>query len=90
MKKTKQEILNTVEPRSVKLLGFKNSWGDSVGDNGVQWIGEDYFNSYHVWPAWTLVFNKANLVAKLKGDQLSIMTQLLNLLKEQLAKFLGK
>jgi len=28
-----------------KYIGFKNSWGPTVGDKGWQWIGEDYINS---------------------------------------------
>lgn len=40
--KTKQQILNTIEPRSVKLIGVFNSWGSSTGDSGVQWLSEDY------------------------------------------------
>jgi len=71
-----------------KYIGFINSWGENVGNKGWQWIGEDYFKSGHVWPGWTLPFNKANLVAKLKGEQLSLMKQLLNILKEQLAKLI--
>jgi hypothetical protein len=71
-----------------KYLKVKNSWGDEVGASGCQYIGEDYFQAYKVWNGWTMPFNKANLVAKLKGEQLSLMKQLLNLLKEQLAKLL--
>jgi len=41
MKKTKEEILNTEEPRSIKLIGFINSWGD-IGENGWQYIGEEW------------------------------------------------
>jgi hypothetical protein len=71
-----------------KYLKVKNSWGDTTGNQGWQYIGEDYFQAHKVWNAWTLVFNKANLIAKLKGERLSIMIQLLNLLKEQLTKLL--
>lgn len=71
-----------------KYLKVKNSWGDNVGASGWQLIGEDYFDAHKVWNAWTLVFDKANLVAKLKGDKISLMQQLLNSLKEQLAKLL--
>ena len=29
----------------LKYIGFKNSWGPTVGEAGWQWIGEDYVNS---------------------------------------------
>lgn len=37
-----------------KHIGFINSWG-SVGENGWQWISEDYFINNYVWEAWTMV-----------------------------------
>lgn len=39
-----------------KYLGFANSWGISTGENGWQYISEDYFNS-GIFSAWTLVYN---------------------------------
>ncbi len=39
-----------------KFIGFLNSWGDKVGEQGWQYIGEDYFTSY-VWSGWTHVFS---------------------------------
>lgn len=30
-----------------KYIGFLNSWGDTVGEKGWQFIGEDYFNSQY-------------------------------------------
>ena len=71
-----------------KYLAVKNSWGDSVGASGWQYIGEDYFKAHKIWNGWTMPFNKANLVAKLKGDQLSLLQQVINMLKEQLAKLM--
>lgn len=38
-----------------KYLGLLNSWGVVAGDMGWQWISEDYI--YHIWAAWTHVFN---------------------------------
>lgn len=34
-----------------KVLGFKNSWGSSVGENGWQYITESYLP--YIWSAWT-------------------------------------
>ncbi len=42
---------------SKKYIGVINSWGKDVGDNGIQWIGEEYFNSGHVREGWTLAWN---------------------------------
>jgi C1A family cysteine protease len=51
-----------------KYIGCLNSWGDSIGEQGWQWIGEDYFQQgklptecgFPVWSAWTIVVNKNN------------------------------
>ncbi len=51
-----------------KYIGVKNSWGDSVGELGWQYIGEDYFSckmtggdsGYAVWKGWTLVLKKVD------------------------------
>jgi peptidoglycan hydrolase-like protein with peptidoglycan-binding domain len=40
-----------------KYIGFLNSWGEEVGEEGWQWISEDYLKQPFVWSAWTLVFN---------------------------------
>lgn len=39
----------------VKHIGIINSWGETVGESGVQWLSEDYFNSGHIWSAYTHV-----------------------------------
>lgn len=41
-----------------KFIGIKNSWNDSVGDKGWQWIGEEYFTTNNVWYAWTMEFRE--------------------------------
>ncbi len=40
-----------------KYIGVKNSWGTAVGDNGTQWLSEDYFKSGCITQAWTLAWN---------------------------------
>lgn len=37
-----------------KYIGIKNSWGNKAGENGWQWVGEDYFNAGFIREAWTL------------------------------------
>lgn len=42
-----------------KYLGLINSWGD-VGEDGWQWISEDYFRALKgsaVWSGWTMVYD---------------------------------
>lgn len=48
-----------------KYIGFINSWGEDTGDDGWQWIGEDYFKSVFggvyksqgIFNVWTMVYN---------------------------------
>jgi len=40
-----------------KYIGFINSWGEDVGDNGWQYVGEDYIKKDWVWSVWTMVYN---------------------------------
>lgn len=43
-----------------KAIGIFNSWGASVGDNGWQWITEDYFKGLSgssIWGGWTHIYN---------------------------------
>lgn len=42
----------------VKYIGFLNSWGTEVGENGWQYISEDYFKSGFIWSCWTMMYNK--------------------------------
>jgi hypothetical protein len=56
--KTKEEILNTIEPRTVKVISFKNSWGKEVGEDGWQYIYEDY--EPYLFTAWSMVYNTKN------------------------------
>lgn len=38
-----------------KYVGVLNSWGKTIGEQGWQWIAEDFFNKGHVWSGWTHV-----------------------------------
>lgn len=40
-----------------KYIGFINSWGKRTGNDGWQWIGEDYFQNGNVWYGWTLAWD---------------------------------
>ena len=72
-----------------KFIGIKNSWGDSVGEKGWQWLSEDYFNTLMsgtdsgkaVWYGWTLVLKQVDQEQEW-GNLLKILiTLLLKLLK---------
>jgi len=57
---TKEQILATVEPATVKLIQFYNSWG-AIGDNGKQYFSENYINSGFIFDCFTItkhIFNK--------------------------------
>ncbi len=54
-----------------KYFGFANSWGTSVGDNGWQWISEDYINARPggypaIWSVWTIVAKSDPVVVALE------------------------
>lgn len=50
-----------------KEIGVHNSWGPTVGENGWQWLDEDYFNAVlsvatprpgrAIFEAWTITYN---------------------------------
>lgn len=39
-----------------KHIGILNSWGESVGEKGWQFISEDYFVNDYIWEAWSMVY----------------------------------
>lgn len=47
----------------VKYIGFLNSWGPDVGENGWQWLSEAYFKDAipggAIWSAWTHILKAA-------------------------------
>lgn len=49
-----------------KYLGIINSMGAKAGDNGWQWISEDYVP--FMWNPWTLVYNKEGVPAGFSHD----------------------
>lgn len=40
-----------------RYIGVLNSWGVSVGENGWQYLSEDYFNSGNIWACWVMLYN---------------------------------
>lgn len=38
-----------------RYIGVLNSWGEDIGENGWQWLGEEWFTSGHVFSPWTVV-----------------------------------
>ncbi len=64
-----------------KFIGFANSWGTSVGDQGIQWINEDYLP--HIFVAWTLypkgpgfIFTKDMMYGETSPDVLELQKRL--------------
>ena len=49
-----------------KYIGVKNSWGMNVGENGIQWLGEDYFP--FIFNAWTMIYGQYFLKNLQLGD----------------------
>lgn len=45
----------------IKQIGVKNSWGDGVGENGWQWLNEDYFTSGNIFVGWIMT-EKINVI----------------------------
>jgi hypothetical protein len=61
MKVGKAKLIN-----GVKNIGVHNSWGPAIGDNGWQWLSEDYFKSVTtnsnrpgpaIWEARVIIYN---------------------------------
>lgn len=47
-----------------KYIGILNSWGKATGDQGWQWITEDYFNAkWGIWQIWTMLYNTVPVLA---------------------------
>ena len=40
-----------------KYIGFINSWGKGVGEQGIQWLGEEWFTTRHITQAWTHIYS---------------------------------
>lgn len=40
-----------------KCIGILNSWGN-IGNNGWQWIEEDYFDGRNIWEVWTMSYDE--------------------------------
>lgn len=44
-----------------KYIGILNSWGSAVGEQGWQWLPEEYFTTGHVWERWVHILNTSPL-----------------------------
>jgi len=67
-----------------KYIGIKNSWGDDTGDNGWQWLGEDYFNSGFIREGWTLAWDYKPAKSKLLMiETIKILKKLIALMKKK-------
>jgi len=65
-----------------KYIKIINSWGDKVGEDGYQYLGEDYFKSGHVREGWTLQWDyKPAQYKVLLKKTIKALQQLLVLLK---------
>lgn len=69
-----------------KYIGFLNSWGTDVGENGWQYIGEEYFNAqWGMFEIWTMTYdsqvvppvNMPTLKLGSKGDAVKTLQTLL-------------
>ena len=52
----------------VKHIGFINSWGTTVGVNGIQWLAESYFTSGHIFSCWVHTYSTAVLPVAFKHN----------------------
>lgn len=74
-----------------KYVAVLNSWNQTTGDLGWQWISEDYFTNIaagtkSIWSAWTMIFNThpdqlplftRSLMLGSKGDDVKEMQEIL-------------
>lgn len=66
-------------------IGIINSWGDDVGDDGWQWLGEEWFTNpkLGVREGWTMVWDYQPAKTKLVLKQMvKLLTQVINLYKK--------
>ena len=60
-----------------KHIGVKNSWGDAVGENGWQWLSEDYFDAGGVQYGWTLAWDYRPAKIKVLLAQVAVLLKAL-------------
>jgi len=70
-----------------KYIGIFNSWGHSVGENGWQWLGEEYFQNGNVWYGYTMQWDyKPALHKSLLIKAVKLMQQMVELLVKNKTK----
>lgn len=67
-----------------KYIGAHNSWGSVAGDNGWQWISEEYFKSGYITEVGVVYQDASNLV-----QRIALTKKLLELLQKMLTYFMG-
>lgn len=68
-----------------KYIGIRNSWGEDCGDQGLQWIGEEYFTSGNVTDIG-VVYAMENVVIARQKD---LYTKALELCQEIINIIIG-
>jgi len=62
-----------------KVIKVHNSWGDSVGENGYQYISEDYFKSGNIEKGG-VIYHKENPI--ITEQKITLMTKIIALLQQ--------
>ena len=82
-----------------KYIGVLNSWGaQDVGENGWQWLNEEWFTSGNVVQAWVMVFDQSLVVPpppppqppQPSPEQAKTLSDVLAKLYQTLAAILGR
>ena len=74
-----------------KYILILNSWGDTIGEAGFQYLGEDYFNASMsgtdsgkaVWEGWTLVLKVVDAKEETTSLLRTLIVALVNFFKPQ-------
>jgi len=77
-----------------KYIGIHNSWGN-IGENGWQWLGEEFFRKYPTFDGEPICFEARTLTFKNTpltniSAQITLYQKVVNLLKELLNNTIGK
>lgn len=68
-----------------KFIGIINSWGPDIGDNGIQWLGEEHFKYSTMSPAYTIIQPNADYSVK----NLGLFQQIQKYITDNSVKWVG-